>query len=138
MKIMNNKKIVIIVVSAIIVIAMGIVLSAGSMILDSPVLVILATLDFIGTEQEFRNLVESTEEAKLFRETFPNSTTQYYLEIGKRTLIFENKITAYDATIHFVQLYDRTLFISYWCDKGNESLFGHVDNVDELKESGCY
>lgn len=135
---MTKYKILGIVISVIIIIITVVILSTGSMLIDSPVLVILATVDFIGTEQEFRDLVESTEEAKLFRKAFPDTTTQYYLEIGKRTIVFSNKINQYDTTMHFMQHFDRTLIISYWCDLGETTSFGVIKSVDELKATPCF
>lgn len=135
---MSRYKIIGIVLLSLIVIIVITILSTGSMLINSPVMVILATIDFIGTEQEFRDLVESTEEAKLFRETFPNTITQYHLEIGKRTIVFLSKSSSYDATIHFRQNFDRTMHISYWCHLGDESSFGKVNSIDKLKESSCF
>ena len=135
---MNKKNITIIGISIISIIIIVVILSAGSMIIDSPVLVILATIDFIRAEQEYMELVESTEEAKLFRETFPDVRTEYYLEIGKRTLVLTNNEYGDDTALYFRQFFDRTLSISYWCPTNEESLYGSSNNIDELKDSGCF
>lgn len=55
-------------------------------------------------------------------------------------MIFENDTHSHSATIHFIQMFDRTLHVSYWYDMGEKenSSFGSVFSVDDLKESSCF
>lgn len=133
---MNRKRIIII--SLIIILTIVIVppvLKAGSAFFDSPGITIFATLDFISTEKEFRETIESTQEAKLFRESFgENVKTQYWVELGLRKMILSTD----ESSLKFTQHSDRSIVIYYWCYNNDERISGYVTTFELLKESGCF
>ena len=132
-------KILTIILAILGILILGIVLAGGSILLDSPILVILTTVDFIGTEHEYREIVGNTKEAQLFIEIFPTYTTEYYLEIGKRTLILLNEDEeGKESKLRFKQTFDRTISISHWCELEHDSYYGFIDSIDEMKSSDCF
>ncbi|WP_156416039.1 hypothetical protein [Nitrosopumilus sp. Nsub] len=84
----KNKKIITISIIAVMaIVAIPPILGTGSILFTAPDYTILSTLDFIGTEKEFRETIENTPEAKLFRETFgENVETKYWVELSYRTM----------------------------------------------------
>lgn len=134
---MNKKKLIIISISVILaVIIIPPVLTSGSILFTAPDYTILSTLDFIGTEKEFREEIENTPEAKLFRDTFgENVKTQYWVELGYRTMTFTAEK---NTTLSFKQMGDRTIVIHYSCHINDERLGGYITSFEMLKESGCF
>jgi hypothetical protein len=134
---MNKKKIIIIsIVVVLSIIIIPTVLTTGSILFTAPEYVMFSTLDFIGTEKEFREIIENTPEAKLFRETFgENVKTKYWVELAYRTMVFS---TEENTTLTFKQMGDRTIVIHYSCHKNDERIGGYVTSFEILKESGCF
>ena len=135
---MNKKKIIIISIIAVLtIIIIPAVLTSGSILFTAPGYTIFSTLDFIGTEKEFRETIEATPEAKLFRETFgENVKTQYWVELAYRTMIFSTEEN--NTQLSFKKMGDRTIVIHHSCHKNDERLGGYVTSFEIIKESGCF
>ena len=133
---MSKKKIITISIIAVLtIVIVPPILVSGSTFFNSPIITILSTLDFIGTEKEYREEIESTPEAKLFRESFgDNVKTQYWVELGLRKMILSTD----NSSIKFTQHIDRSIVIHFWCYNDEERISGYVTNFQLLKESGCF
>lgn len=133
-----NKKIIIVIsiVAVLTIIIIPPILTTGSILFTAPGYTIFSTLDFIGTEKEFRETIEDTPEAKLFRETFgENVKTKYWVELAHRTMVFS---TEENTNLTFKQMGDRTIVIHYSCHKNDERIGGYATSFEILKESGCF
>ena len=134
---MNKKKIIISIVAVLAIIIIPPVLTAGSILFTAPGYTIFSTLDFIGTEKEFRETIEDTPEVKFFRESFgENVKTRYWVELGYRTMIFS--VEENNTQLTFKQMGDRTMMIYHSCHKNTERIGGYITSFEILKESKCF
>lgn len=134
---MNKKKLIIIsIVAVLAIIIIPPVLTGGSILFTEPGYTIFSTLDFIDTEKKFRETIEATPEAKLFRETFgENVKTKYWVELVYRAMEFS---TDENTNLLFKQEGDRTIMLYYSCYKNDKMIGDHNVSFEILKESGCF